>query len=162
MSETFSFNYFGSVINAESLGVESLPPLGQTLTAHCVPFTADGKIVAVNVIGRGVDIPGGHIDANETAIEAMQREAQEEARITVSNPVIIDVWRLSSTDSALGLSQKPFILLYSVEVESMEDFHPNDEVSERLVLEPNDFIASYFGDKRQARVMVEKALTLRR
>lgn len=161
MAETFSFDYFGSTINAESLGTDSIPSIQETLTSHCVPFTSDGKIVAVNVIGRGIDIPGGHIDDNETAIEAMQREAQEEAQITVTHPVLIDVWRLSSTDEQLGLAQKPYLLLYSGNVELMNNFRANEEVDERLILESDDFIERYFGDKRQARVMIDKALSAR-
>ncbi|HEY8992879.1 MAG TPA: NUDIX domain-containing protein [Candidatus Microsaccharimonas sp.] len=158
---TFSFNYFGSTIEAKTLGIDFLPDIQETLTSHCVPLTVDGKIVAVNIINRGIDIPGGHIDDNETAIEAMQREAHEEARISIENPVLIDVWRLTSANNQLGLSQKPYLLLYTANVVSMEDFVPNHEADERLILEPEDFIAKYFGDKQQARVMVERALAAR-
>ena len=158
---SFTFDYFGSTIEATPLGTELIPDLQETLTSHCIPFTFDGKIVAVNIIGRGIDIPGGHIDTSETAIEAMQREAREEAHLSVHNPVLIDVWRLTSTDEKLGLLQKPYLLLYAASVTSLDDFIPSDEASERLLLEPEDFIAKYFGDKQQARVMVDAALAAR-
>jgi len=162
MTKTFSFDYFGSTIVAESLGVGSVPPVQATLSSHCIPFTADGKIVAINVLDRGIDIPGGHIDGDETAIEAMQREAREEAQITISDPKLIDVWQLSSANAQLGLSKRPYLLLFSAGVESMNDFTANDEVSERLILSPDEFIAQYFGDKNQARIIVDRALAVRK
>ena len=158
---TFSFNYFGSIIEATPLGTGFIPDAQDTLTSHCIPFTYDGKIVAVNIINRGIDIPGGHIDDNETAIEAMQRETQEEAQVSVENPILVDVWRLKSTNSQLGLSKKPYLLLYTADVVSMNDFTPNKEADERLILEPKDFVMKYFGDKQQARVMVDSALAAR-
>jgi len=158
---SFTFNYFGSTIEATSLGVDFVPDIQKTLTSHCIPFTTDGKIVAVNIINRGIDIPGGHIEENETAIEAMQRETQEEAKVSVTNPVLIDVWRLVSTNNQLGLLQKPYLLLYAADIISMEDFTPNEETDKRLILEPDDFIEKYFGDKQQARAMIDAALAAR-
>ncbi|MFZ1250172.1 MAG: NUDIX domain-containing protein [Candidatus Microsaccharimonas sp.] len=161
MAKTFSFNYFGSEIQAVSLGIEIIPPIQETLSSHCIPFTKDEKIVAVHVIGRGIDIPGGHIEGNETAIEAVQREANEEARITIKNLTLIDVWHLSSTDSKLGLKEKPYLVLYSADIDSLNTFSPNSEVDKRLLLEPEAFIDKYFGDKEQARQMIETALSNR-
>ncbi len=162
MSDLFSFDYFGSTIQAKSLGVDTVPPTNVVLTSHCIPFTADGKVVAVDIIGRGVDIPGGHIDEGETAVEAMQREVKEEAQIAITHPVLIDTWKLSSTDNALGITQKPYLLLYAADVESMDDFVSNNETSARLVLDPEEFIAQYFGDKQQARILITTALAARR
>lgn len=158
MQHISSFDYFGSTIQAESLGAGFVPRLEETITSHCVPLTNDGKIIAVNVIGRGLDIPGGHIDGQETAIQAMQREALEEAQIIVQDPVLIDVWRLSSKDTKLGLSEKPYLALYAANVKSILEFVANTETDERLVLEPEEFILKYFGDKGQARIMAEQTL----
>lgn len=159
MSETFSFNYFGSTIKARSLGLSFIPPLEQTITAHCVPVTSDGKVVAVDVINRGIDMPGGHIDPGETAEDAMHRETHEETFVTVGEPILIDVWQLSSDNERIGLTEKPYLLLYAAKVVSIEEFTPNDEVSRRLILTPDEFVDQYFGDKAQARKMVDQAIT---
>jgi len=158
MSDTFSFNYFGSIITAHPLGLKFVPPLNQTITAHCIPVTDDGRIVAADVTNRGVDIPGGHIDEGETAEEAMRRETHEETFVTVEKPVLIDVWQLSSNDEHIGLAERPYLLLYAAKVKSIEDFVANDEVSRRLMLTPNEFISEYFGDKKQAEKMLTQAI----
>ena len=157
MSQKFTLNYFGSMITAESLGLEFIPTLNETLSAHCVPITADGKIVAVDIVGRGVDFPGGHIEDGETAVEAMHRETHEEAYISVKEPVLIDVWKLSSDDKQLGLDIKPYVLSYVAQVEQIDDFIANDEVSSRFILEPQEFISLYFGDKEQAEKIISLA-----
>lgn len=156
---TFSFDYFGSTIVAEPLGLKFIPPLHHTITAHCIPITDDGRIVAADVIDRGVDIPGGHIDDGETAEETMRRETLEETFVNVDTPILVNVWRLSSENPKIGLREKPYLLLYTAKVTSFEDFKPNNEVSRRLVLTPDEFVEQYFGDKSQARKMVDQALT---
>lgn len=154
----YSFNYFGSIVEAESLGINFVPNLSQTLSCHCVPFTDDGKVVAINIVGRGIDIPGGHIDEGETATEAIMRETYEEAHITLKNLQLIDVWLLSSVDNRLGLLEKPYLLLYVAEVQSIKIFISNSESDSRLLLDPDEFITKYFGDKRQAKNIIDKAL----
>lgn len=161
MTSTFSFTYFGSTIEAKSLGTDFLPALKQTLTAHCIPFTPDGNIVAINIIGRGIDIPGGHIEDGESAIDAMRRETQEEASITIAHPELVDVWHLTSTNAKLGLTERPYIVIYLADVMSIDNFQPNNEASERLMLEPNDFIKRYFAGEEQAALLIDKALEMR-
>ena len=161
MTKPFSFNYFGSKIQANSLGAGFLPPLKQTLTAHCIPFTPDGNIVAINIIGRGIDIPGGHIEDGESAIDAMTRETQEEASVTIAHPELVDVWHLTSTNAKLGLTERPYIVMYVADVIFMDNFQPNDEASERLILSPDDFITQYFAGEMQAALLIDRALEMR-
>jgi 8-oxo-dGTP pyrophosphatase MutT (NUDIX family) len=161
MQPTFSFDYFGSTIEATSRGSDFIPNSLSILSAHCVPFTDDRKIVAVDIVGRGIDIPGGHLEDNESAIDALRREIKEEAEITIDTPILVDVWQLSSNNEQLGLSTKPYLLLYSATILSIGEFTPSAEVTKRLILSPEDFIANYFGDKGQARILVNKALAMK-
>jgi len=157
---TFTFEYFGSLITAESLGTDWMPPIEEVISAHPMPITQDGKIVTVHVINRGYDIPGGHVDPGEDAITAMEREAWEEATIRISHPVLLDVLHVSSENEALGLKEKPYMLLYATKVASLDPFVPNSEVDERLQLAPKEFVDVYFADKSYSEVIVEKALSL--
>ena len=158
MTNSFSFNYFGSVITAMPMGVGAIPADNLVITSACVPLTDNNKLIAVNIIGRGVDIPGGHIDPGETSIEAMHRESYEEAFIKVGNPVLIDVLKVTSPDKKLGLDNKPYMLIYAARVLEVRDFVINDEVSERLVLSQEEFVSSYFADHDYAHRMVSSAI----
>ena len=44
-----------------------------------------GKVLVCNISGRGLTIPGGHIDEGETAPECLTREASEEACVGLAN-----------------------------------------------------------------------------
>ena len=158
MNHRFSFDYFGATIQAQSLGNKTVPALEETLTAHVVPITNDGKVVAVDVIGRGVDIPGGHIDAGESAIEAATREAYEEALIEVVDLQLVDVLRLQSDDETLGLKTKPYMVLYASRVGRFDTFIVNSEVSERLIIDRQEFARRYFADSAYAVDLIDKAL----
>ena len=156
--EAFTFSYFDHIITAHSLGTESVPDISLVTSVHVAPITNEGKIVAVHIKGRGFDIPGGHIDANETSpIMALNRELQEEANITILNPVLIDILHIQS--QTLNLRDKPYMLLYAARVDHMNDFIEDDEVSERVIMSPDKFITSYFGNRAYCVQYINRALT---
>lgn len=155
--EDFTFNYFGHTINARSLGAETVPAISLITSVHVVPVTHNDKIVVVNVRSHGFDIPGGHIDEGEnTPVQALNRELQEEANITIFKPSLIDVLHLQC--DTLDLNDKPYMLLYAARVDQMAEFIMNDEVSERVVMSPDEFIDNYFGDKAYCIHFVKNAL----
>lgn len=157
IDEPFSFNYFGHIIIARSLGTIAMPDITKLISAHVVPITFDGNIIAVNIISRGWDIPGGHIDAGELSpITALSREASEEAQITVVDPVLIDVLELKS-DTLSSLVAKPYMALYAARVDKVDEFTPNEEVSTREIMTTETFIENYFGNKSYATQMMNSA-----
>ena len=158
IDEPFSFNYFGHIINARSLGPVALPDIAKLITAHVVPITSDGNVIAVNIIGRGWDIPGGHIDDGEPSpVVALRREASEEAQITVTAPILIDILELKS-DSLGYLADRPYMALYAAKTDEVGEFNPNEEVSARETMTPGAFIENYFGNKTYATQMMKSAM----
>lgn len=155
--EAFTFNYFGHLIHARSLGIEVVPVTSLITSVHVVPITPDDKIVAVNIKERGYDIPGGHIDMGEDSpITALKRELREEADITIFDPILLDV--LSIRCDTLDLTEKPHMLLYAARVDQMNDFIENDEVSRRVLMKPGEFIDNYFGNKAFCAQLVKAGL----
>lgn len=52
-------------------------------SAFAFPFFEDGSLLLTNVIKRGLDIPGGHVEKGEDAPQAAARETTEETGATV-------------------------------------------------------------------------------
>ncbi|NBE97546.1 NUDIX domain-containing protein [Nonomuraea sp. KC401] len=57
---------------------ESVPPLEQTTCAFAFVSDRAGRTLMTRVDRRGWDIPGGHLEPGETAVDAAVRELYEE------------------------------------------------------------------------------------
>ena len=95
--------------------------------------------MVVNLHHRGLDLPGGHVEAYEsTPEETMNREVMEEACMTVRAPILVDV-----VSSDYFQDRLSYMLFYAVYVDELKEFIPNDESSERLVIDRGDFLRQY-------------------
>jgi len=118
------------------IGNKKLPEFSQVTSVSAIPFTKEGKIVAVKLRHRGLDLPGGHVEAYESTPEqTMHREVMEEACMTVKNGVLVDVVESDYFDD-----RKSYMLLYAVYVDEFKEFIPNEESSERLLVSTDEFI----------------------
>ena len=55
---------------------------------HCFCFAGE-ELILVDVTGRGVTIPGGHVETGEGLLDCLQRELAEEACVTVDSPSLL-------------------------------------------------------------------------
>ena len=78
-------HYLPKPNRVETIISDSLPPLDMISTAFVIPVTPNGLGVFVNNRRRGIEIPGGHLEKNETAEMAAVREAFEETGCVVAN-----------------------------------------------------------------------------
>lgn len=141
--ESFHFDYKRVEHTAVSIGVEYLPALDKIISVHALPFTAEGKLVVVNVRSRGVDMAGGHIEAEDpTVLDALARELTEEANMTIKNPRLLDVLEVSSV--LIKEDDRKYIVIYTGDVEHLGVFSADDEISDRLILSEEEFAEQYF------------------
>lgn len=89
---------------------------------------------------RGWDIPGGHVEKNETPIQAFKRELEEEAQCSLL-PEVRPVAMLESREiSKTGIVvYRGFCLV--------KPFTPTEEILERKILSADELLHNYFGDK---------------
>jgi 8-oxo-dGTP pyrophosphatase MutT (NUDIX family) len=139
MNNVYRAQVKDKLVTFTHLGNENLPDFSLVTSVSAVPFNKDGTIVAVNLRHRGLDLPGGHVEAYETTPEeTMNREVMEEAYITLKDSVLIDV-----VESDYFESRKSYLLLYAAYVDEFKEFIPNDESSERVIVSTDEFIARH-------------------
>jgi 8-oxo-dGTP diphosphatase len=139
------------------IGTDMMPPFEQVTAVFAVPFTKEGKIVAVNLFSRGYDLPGGHVDEGEKSPEeTLRREVMEEASMTICGLVLSEVIESDYCDDRVS-----YLLLYAAFVDEIHEFVPNNESSERIEVSVDEFIAHYtVGDKELTRIAIEHAWKL--
>lgn len=126
------------------IGTEEVPPFELVTSASVLAFTNEGKLIAVNTKKRGVDLPGGHVEPHEIdPLETLKREIMEEAYIAIHSPELVEV-----IESDYFSDRKSYMLIYVACVDNIGTFIPTDEISERLIVNPKEFIELYRGNDK--------------
>ncbi len=146
----------GRVVNFTPRENGFMPPFDAVTSVSVVPFTDDGRLVAV-LLDRGIDLPGGHVQEGERTVEEVaRREAYEEARIALRNVHVTTVIQSDYYGSA------PKELTYMVQaaafVDRLHPFMPTVESSGRIVVGVDEFLERYTaGDKGLMRHIIDAA-----
>ena len=112
--------------------LKSMPRL-PIVACMVIVLIGDGT-VAVAKPKRGWGLPGGHLEAGETAEQAAVREVYEETAVNVNNLRVAGGWLAEKVfDSELnkGSPQKSYQLLFIAGTESVDEFVDKFEVAER-------------------------------
>ena len=116
-----------------------IPERSQITSVSVVPFMPGGKIVAVN-LQRGLDIPGGHVEANDgNLINTIQREAYEEACIRLTEPLTV----VGIIESNYNPKCTTYMLIFTGQVSKMSDFDANFESTSREIVTTHVFLNRY-------------------
>jgi 8-oxo-dGTP pyrophosphatase MutT (NUDIX family) len=105
---------------------------------HCFCFSG-GRLILVDVAGRGLTIPGGHVAAAESLLGCLQREIAEEASITVDSPTLLGAVECDHSENpafrpSLGYPRLASQLLYGAAVKQIRPFAGRHETSRRVLV----------------------------
>lgn len=145
MKNSYKTTVKGKEVTFTFLGNDTLPLFSSVTSVVAIPFTKEGKLVAVELRHRGLDLPGGHVEPSETSAEqTLRREVLEEAYMTLQAPVFIE-----AIHSDYYSGKSTYMLLYSAYIDELFDFIPNRESSARAIVEPSAFIERYSAGSRE-------------
>ena len=132
----------GQKVSFVHLSPDFVPPFEQITSVAVVPFTDDGRIVAVDLISRGIDIPGGHILESEKSIEeTAKRESFEEACITLRNIKTATI--IQSDYYGNSPEELAYMVITAAMVDKFEEFIPNQESTSRKIMSIDEFLSEY-------------------
>lgn len=117
------------------------PPLKNISTAHCLAFDDDGRIVLTLHRERAWTIPGGHLEPGETPLDAMAREALEEAGAIVTDGVVFAHEEIEPEDGVAADPRYPapsFQVFFAARLLSLGQLSATDECSEARLFTPGE------------------------
>ena len=121
-----------------------IAPEELTKTGFVIPFTLDGGVVMANNVGkqRGIEIPGGHKEGNETSEQAARREGAEETGCHVNTLIPVGYLKMISEGTVPDDYPYPHPLGYQQFftgfIDWQDDYEPNDECGMPIKLMPNE------------------------
>ena len=103
---------------------------------HCFCFSSR-QVVLVDVAGRGISIPGGHVLGGESLLDGLRRELAEEACISVDAPQLLGAVECDHSENpafgpSLGYPRLASQLIYAGTVNRILPFVANHETSRRI------------------------------
>src|SRR3989338_6516031 len=126
---------------------EGLPAQENISAVFLVAFK-DGKILAAQN-ERGWDIPGGHLEGSEDCLTALKREVLEEAGTEVS-----DAMQYAVLTSSTSLKVMVFFASSAI---NLVEFVPSKDALSRELLDQEELLRRYYGDKELLRSLIEGA-----
>src|SRR6185369_16695895 len=124
------------------MGAAYEPEFAAVTSAAAVAVTQDDRLV-IALLDRGPDIPGGHVERDETSAEdTVRRETWEEVRVRLGPLTKIEVIQTTYN----GPDDPTYMVIYAARVAELAPWEGGFESAGRSLMEPADFLAHYRGD----------------
>lgn len=121
------------VITPEEIMINNIQPN----TVHCFPFFKGNVLFTKNK--RGVDIIGGHIEEDETVVDALYREAKEESSIIPGEYKLIGAIEVDNKDNPEAINQgyplKGYQFFYKITEFELLPFENTHESTDRIFVD---------------------------
>jgi len=98
-----------------------------------------------------LDLPGGFVDAHETAEEALSREIREEINLEISS--LRYLFSVPNIYDYAGVRYHTMDLAFACEASDLNMLRPGDEVAEIIFLRPEELDVNAFGLKSMREVI---------
>ncbi len=109
---------------------------------------SDGKVLAVRN-ERGWDIPGGHLEKNETLSGGLKRETLEEAGANFEN---------AEAFASLSFENSKKVMLFFVASScNLGVFIPSEDALDRELLPIDELLQRYYGNKKILATLLQEA-----
>lgn len=133
-----------------TLGIEPSNIETSHISAIFLVGIKDGMILAARN-ERGWDIPGGHVDADDTDLySALVREVDEESGVTLKKAKPFAIMRFDGKDKSM--------LFYVSDAFELEEFIPKEDAFERQMMPIPEFIEKYNWKKNVIQPIIEYAI----
>lgn len=162
MTNTIYVNWEGHNIKLTWMPFSTISDISQVTSVHGYCFY-NGKVLLVNIKGRGWNAPGGHVEEGETPEEAFHREAYEEGYVR-GRVQYIGAIEVSHEENPLfnpngKYPLKGYQLFYRMDVEECLDFLGEHEAASRLWVSPEK-VPNLIDDHSLAGMILKEAILI--
>lgn len=139
----FVENIKGKSVNLCLLkNVRDIPNPEKVTSIAVIALIQNDEMVAT-VLKRGLDIPGGHVEATDDGVVGtVKREAYEEARISLADPLYL-IGIISSDYMGDAPEQITYMLITVGQVDRLDDFVAEFEATSREIVTTGEFLERY-------------------
>lgn len=141
MLQEFNFEYAGRRTSTWFIESDWLPPAALTTAALGFVFQGESLLLA-RITGREWDLPGGHLEDDESPEEAMRREVLEESGAVVGNARLFAHQHIHSDDPVPEGFKYPhpdaYMVFYICDIQALEPLTATEESVERKLWSPEE------------------------
>ena len=109
-------------------------------------FKSEGKLLLVRHKNRGWEVPGGHIDGNESFEEAMRRELYEESQMECGEIYWLGYLKKTALEPAPKDCSYPhplsYCIFFSAEITGINQFSGDESIEEARFFTPEEAIGT--------------------